>query len=57
MIVLCYVARIQTLLSLVLKGSLIITVDLSLKAILVDPNLVLTFFDNNFFDCYYGAHP
>ena len=40
-----------------IKGSLIITVHLSSKTILVDPNLVFTFFGNNSFDCYYGAHP
>ena len=32
-----------------IKGSLIISVHLSSKTILVDPNLVLTFFGNNFF--------
>ena len=28
-----------------------------MKTILVDPNLVRTFFGNNFFDHNYGAHP
>ena len=28
-----------------------------MKIILVDPNLVRTFFVNNFFDPSYGAHP
>ena len=28
-----------------------------MKTILVDPNLVLTFFGNNLFDPNYGAHP
>ena len=37
--------------------SLNISVRLSMKTILVDPNLVQTFFDNNFFDPSYGAHP
>ena len=27
-----------------------------MKTILVDPNLVRTFFDNSFFDPNYGAH-
>ena len=40
-----------------IKGSLNISVHLSMKIILVDPNLVRTFFSNNFFDPNYGAHP
>ena len=39
------------------KGSLNISAHLSMKIILVDPNLVRTFFGNNFFDPNYGAHP
>ena len=38
------------------KGSLNIIVHLSMKIILVDPNLIHTFFGNNFFDLDY-AHP
>ena len=34
-----------------------ISTRLSMKIILVDPNLVRTFFGNNFFDPNYGAHP
>ena len=30
---------------------------LSMKIILVDPNLMHTYFGNNFFDPNYGAHP
>ena len=30
---------------------------MSMKIILVDPNLVRTFFANNFFDSNYSAHP
>ena len=30
---------------------------MSMKIILVDPNLVRTLFGNNFFDPNYGAHP
>ena len=37
--------------------SLNISVDLSMKTILVDPNLVRNFFGNNFFRPNYGAHP
>ena len=37
--------------------SLIINVHLSMKTILVDPNLVCTLFGNIFFDLNYGAHP
>ena len=41
-----------------IKGSLIISLHVSSKLILVDSNLVLTFFGNIFFDYYcYGAHP
>ena len=36
--------------------SLNIRVHLSMKTILVDPNLVHTFFGNNFFRPNYGAH-
>ena len=39
------------------KGSLNISAHLSMKIILVDPNLVPTLFGNNFFDPNYGAHP
>ena len=39
-----------------MKGSLNISAHLSMKIILVDPNLVRTFFGNNFFDLNYGAH-
>ena len=38
------------------KGSLNISSHLSMKLILVDPNLA-HFFCNNFFDPNYGAHP
>ena len=38
------------------KGSLTTSVHLSIKIILVDPNLVLTFFGKNFFHPNYGAH-
>ena len=34
-----------------------ISAHLSMKTILVNPNLVSTFFGNNFFDPNYGAHP
>ena len=37
--------------------SLIIIGHLSIKTILVDPNLVRTFFGNNSFDRNYGEHP
>ena len=40
-----------------IKGSLNISAHLSMKIILVDPNLVLTFFANNFFDPNHSAHP
>ena len=40
-----------------MKGSLSISAHLSMKTILVDPNLVCTFFGNNFFDPNYGVHP
>ena len=40
-----------------MKGSLNVNVHLSMKIILVDPNLVRTFIGNNFFDPNYGAHP
>ena len=40
-----------------MKGSLNISEHLFMKIILVDPNLVRTFFGNNFFDPNYGAHP
>ena len=40
-----------------IKGSLNISAHLSMKLILVDPNLVRTFFGNIFFDSNYGAHP
>ena len=40
-----------------MKGSLNISVHLSVKIILVDPNLVRTFFGNNFFYPTNGAHP
>ena len=39
-----------------IKGSLNISAHLSMKIILVDPNLVRTFFGDNFFDLNYGAH-
>ena len=39
-----------------IKGSLNITAHLSMKIILVDPNLVGTFFANNSFHPNYGAH-
>ena len=40
-----------------IKGSLSISAQLSMKTILVDPNLVRTFFGNILFDPNYGAHP
>ena len=40
-----------------MKGSLNICAHLSMKIILVDPNLVRSFFGNNFFDPNYSAHP
>ena len=40
-----------------MKSSLNISARSSMKIILVDPNLVCTFFSNNFFDPNYGAHP
>ena len=40
-----------------IKSSLNIRAHLSMKIILVDPNLVRTFFGINFFDPNYGAHP
>ena len=39
-----------------MKGSRNISAHLSMKIISVDPNLVCTFFRNNFFDPNYGAH-
>ena len=39
-----------------IKGSLNISAHLSMKIILVDPNLVHTFFGNSFFYPNYGAH-
>ena len=39
-----------------IKGSLNISVHLSIKIILVDPNLVRTFLGNNVLDPNYGAH-
>ena len=40
-----------------MKGSLNISAHLSMKIILVDPNLVPTSFGNKFFDPNYDAHP
>ena len=40
-----------------MTGSLDISVHLSMKIILVNPNLVYTFYSNNFFDPNYGAQP
>ena len=40
-----------------MKVSLSISAHLPMKIILADPNLVRTFFGNNFFDHNYGAHP
>ena len=40
-----------------IKRSLNISAHLSVKIFFVDPNLVRTFFVNNFFDPNYGAHP
>ena len=40
-----------------IKRSLNISAHLSMKIILVDPNLVRTYFGNNFFDPNYGMHP
>ena len=40
-----------------IKGYLNISAHLFIKIILVDPNLVLTFFGNNCFDPNYGAQP
>ena len=40
-----------------IKVFLNISAHLSMKIILVDPNLVRTFFGNNFFDPNHGAHP
>ena len=40
-----------------MKGSLNISVYLSMKIIFVDPNLVHTLSGNNFFDPNSGAHP
>ena len=40
-----------------IKGSLNISAHLFMKIILVDPNLMRTFFGNNFFYPDYGAHP
>ena len=40
-----------------MKDYLNIIVHLSIKIILVDPNLVRTFLGNMFFDPNYGAHP
>ena len=39
-----------------MKCSLNSSAHLSMKLIMVDPNLVHTFFGNNFFDPNYGAH-
>ena len=39
-----------------IKSSLNISAHLSMKIIFVDPDLVRTFFGNNFFDPNYGAH-
>ena len=39
-----------------IKDSLNTSAHLSMKIILVDPNLVQTFFDNNFCDPNYGVH-
>ena len=41
----------------IILGSLNISEHLFMKIILVDPNLVRTFFGNIFFDPNYGAHP
>ena len=40
-----------------MKGSLNISAQLSMKIILVDPNLVHFFLGNDFLDPNYGAHP
>ena len=40
-----------------IKRSLNIRAHLSMKINFVDANLMGTFFGNNFFDAYYGAHP
>ena len=40
-----------------MKGSLNISAHLSMKIILMNPNLVPTFFGNNFFDPNYAVHP
>ena len=40
-----------------MQGFLDISAHLFMKIILVDSNLVRTFFGNNFFDPSYGAHP
>ena len=39
-----------------IKGSVNISAHLSIKIILVDPNLVRIFSGNDFFDPNYGAH-
>ena len=43
--------------SVIKKSSLTISAHLSIKIILVDPNLVCTSSGNNFFNPNYGAHP
>ena len=40
-----------------MKGPLNLSGHLSMKIILLDPNLVRTFFGNDFFDPNYGAGP
>ena len=40
-----------------MEGSLNIIEHMSMKIILVDPNLVRTFLGDNFLDPNYGAHP
>ena len=40
-----------------MKASLNISAHLSMKTILLDPNIERTFFGNNFFDPNYGAQP
>ena len=40
-----------------MKGPLNLSGHLSMKIILLDPNLVCTFFGNDFFDPNYGADP
>ena len=48
---------VENILKYYIKGSLNISAYLSMKIILVYPNLVRTFYGNNFFDPHYGAHP